>query len=113
LNVKPNTHSQEKNDALRLCGAELREVPAVPFRDPNHYVHTAKRTAEALAATEPHGVLYANQWDNLANRGGHLESTGPEIWTSIPKWMAGRFEPTQPLTVPAIPWSAPPSRALG
>jgi cysteine synthase A len=80
LILMPNTQSQEKKDAIRLCGAELREVPAVPFRDPNHYVHTAKRTAEALAATEPHGVLYANQWDNLANRGGHLESTGPEIW---------------------------------
>jgi cysteine synthase A len=76
----PNTQSQEKKDALRLCGAQLREVPAVPYRDPNNYVHIAERTAQELAATEPHGVLYANQWDNLANREGHIASTGPEIW---------------------------------
>ena len=80
LILMPNTQSQEKKDALRLCGAELREVPAVPYRDPNNYVHVAKRTAEALAAQEPHGVLYANQWDNHANRDGHAASTGPEIW---------------------------------
>jgi len=80
LILMPNTQSQEKKDALRLCGAELREVPAVPYRDPNNYVHIAKRTAEELARTEPHGVLYANQWDNLANREGHVASTGPEIW---------------------------------
>jgi cysteine synthase A len=80
LILMPNTQSQEKKDALRLCGAELREVPAVPYRDPNNYVHIAKRTAEELAKTEQHGVLYANQWDNLANREGHVLSTGPEIW---------------------------------
>ena len=80
LILMPNTQSQEKKDALRLCGAELREVPAVPYRDPNNYVHIAKRTAEELAANEPHGVLYANQWDNHANRDGHTASTGPEIW---------------------------------
>jgi len=80
LILMPNTQSQEKKDALRLCGAELREVPAVPYRDPNNYVHIAARTAEELARTEPHGVLYANQWDNLANREGHVQSTGPEIW---------------------------------
>jgi cysteine synthase A len=80
LILMPNTQSQEKKDALRLCGAELREVPAVPYKDPNNYVHQAKRTAEELAATEPHGVLYANQWDNHANRDGHTASTGPEIW---------------------------------
>ena len=56
-------------------------MPAVPYRDPNNYVHIAARTAEELAKTEPHGVLYANQWDNLANREAHVESTGPEIWT--------------------------------
>ena len=76
----PETQSQEKKDALRLCGAELRTVPAVPFRDPNNYVHQAERTAAELAATEAHGVLYANQWDNVANRDGHSDSTGPEIW---------------------------------
>jgi len=76
----PETQSQEKKDALRLCGAELRTVPAVPYRDPNNYVHIAARTAKELEATEPHGVLYANQWDNHANRDGHTASTGPEIW---------------------------------
>jgi cysteine synthase A len=80
LILMPNTQSQEKKDALRLCGAELREVPAVPFKDPNNYVHIAARTAKELEATEPHGVLYANQWDNHANRDGHTASTGPEIW---------------------------------
>ena len=80
LILMPNTQSQEKKDALRLCGAELREVPAVPYKDPNNYVHIAARTAEELAATEPHGVLYANQWDNHSNRDGHTASTGPEIW---------------------------------
>jgi cysteine synthase len=80
LILMPNTQSQEKQDALRLCGAELRTVPAVPYRDPNNYVHIAARTAKELEATEQHGVLYANQWDNLANREGHIQSTGPEIW---------------------------------
>jgi len=78
--VIPETQSQEKKDALRLCRAELREVPAVPFSDPNHYVHVAERLAAELAAREPNGVLYANQWDNLSNREGHVRSTGPEIW---------------------------------
>jgi len=80
LILMPNTQSQEKQDALRLCGAELRTVPAVPYRDPNNYVHIAARTAEELKSTEAHGVLYANQWDNLANREAHLDGTGPEIW---------------------------------
>jgi cysteine synthase A len=78
--VMPNTQSQEKKDALRVNGAELREVPAVPFRDPNNYVHVAERLAKELSGVEANGVLYANQWDNLANREGHLASTGPEIW---------------------------------
>ena len=80
LILMPETQSQEKKDALRLCGAELRTVPAVPYRDPNNYVHIAERTAEELKSTEQHGVLYANQWDNLANREAHLDGTGPEIW---------------------------------
>ena len=80
LILMPDTQSKEKKDAIRLCGAELREVPAVPYRDPNNYVHVAERTAAELAGTEPHGVLYANQWDNVANRDGHTASTGPEIW---------------------------------
>lgn len=79
--VIPETQSQEKKDMLRLCGAELREVPAVPYKDPNNYVHVAQRLAAELAATAPNGVLYANQWDNLSNRNGHYRSTGPEIWS--------------------------------
>jgi len=78
--VIPQTQSQEKKDMLRLCGAELREVPAVPYKNPENYVHVAERMAKELRATEPHGVLYANQWDNLSNRTGHYRSTGPEIW---------------------------------
>ena len=64
---------------LRLCGAELIEVPAVPFKNPKNYVHVAERTAKELTATEPNGVLYANQWDNTANRQAHIDGTGPEI----------------------------------
>jgi cysteine synthase A len=88
LILMPNTQSQEKKDALRLCGAILREVPAVPYRNPENYVHVAARTAAELAAGEPHGVLYANQWDNPANREGHIASTGPEIWDQT----AGRID---------------------
>lgn len=76
----PDTQSQEKKDMLRLCGVELRAVPAVPFKNPDHYVHQAERHAQELAKTEPKGVLYANQWDNPSNREGHARSTGPEIW---------------------------------
>jgi len=78
--VIPDTQSEEKKDMLRLCGAELREVPAVPFKNPDNYVHVAERLAKELADSEPNGVLYANQWDNLSNRNGHFRSTGPEIW---------------------------------
>jgi cysteine synthase A len=80
LIVIPETQSQEKKDMLRLCGVELREVPAVPYRDPNNYVKVSERLAKELAAREPNGVLYANQWDNLSNRDAHVRSTGPEIW---------------------------------
>ncbi|MBN9463566.1 MAG: cysteine synthase A [Burkholderiales bacterium] len=78
--VIPATQSQEKKDLLRLYGADLREVPAAPFKDPANYVHVAQRLAETLAAEHPEGVLYANQWENLSNRDGHYVSTGPEIW---------------------------------
>src|SRR5436189_3346559 len=79
--VMPETQSQEKKDMLRLCGAELREVPAVPYKDPNNYVHVSERLAKELGAKgESHGVLWANQWDNTANADGHYRSTGPEIW---------------------------------
>ncbi len=78
--VIPETQSQEKKDTLRLIGAELREVPAVPYKNPNNYVHVSERLAKELAASEANGVLWANQWDNLANRHGHYTTTGPEIW---------------------------------
>jgi cysteine synthase A len=78
--LMPETQSQEKKDMLLLCGVELRCVPAVPYKDDNHYVKQAERLARELAKSEPNGVLYANQWDNPSNRGGHFRSTGPEIW---------------------------------
>ena len=80
LIVIPETQSQEKKDTLRLCGAELVEVPALPYSNPNNYQHVAKRLADQLRKTEPHGVLFADQWDNLDNRKAHYVSTGPEIW---------------------------------
>jgi cysteine synthase len=78
--VIPETQSQEKKDMLRLCGAELIEVPAVPYKDPNNYVKYSGRLAEELAAKEPNGAIWANQFDNVANRMAHIETTGPEIW---------------------------------
>ena len=78
--VIPETQSQEKKDMLRLCGAELREVPAVPYKNPENYVHVSERLAKELAQSEPNGALWANQWDNTANRDAHLKGTGPEIW---------------------------------
>jgi len=81
--VMPETQSQEKKDMLRLCGADLRLVPAVPFKDPGNYVHVSRRIAEELAATEPNGAVWANQFDNLANREGHRRTTGPEIYEQL------------------------------
>ncbi len=78
--VIPETQSQEKKDMLRLCGADLRQVAAVPYKDPNNYVHVSERMAKELAATHPHGAIWANQFDNTANRQGHYRTTGPEIW---------------------------------
>ncbi|MFC3226703.1 cysteine synthase A [Marinibaculum pumilum] len=78
--VMPETQSQEKKDMLRLCGADLRLVPAVPYRDPNNYVKFSGRLAEELAASEPNGAIWANQFDNTANRDIHFRTTGPEIW---------------------------------
>jgi len=78
--VIPETQSQEKKDTLRLCGAELIEVPAVPYSNPNNYVKVSGRLAEQLAKTEKNGAIWANQFDNVANREAHIESTGPEIW---------------------------------
>ncbi|HWL05299.1 MAG TPA: cysteine synthase A [Xanthobacteraceae bacterium] len=78
--VIPETQAQEKKDMLRLCGAELIEVPAVPYSNPNNYVKLSGRLAEELAKTEPNGAIWANQFDNVANRDGHIHTTGPEIW---------------------------------
>src|ERR1700690_4303745 len=76
----PETQSQEKKDMLRLCGAELIEVPALPFSNPNNYQHVGKRLADQLRKHEPNGVLFADQWNNLDNPKAHYDSTGPEIW---------------------------------
>jgi cysteine synthase len=78
--VIPETQSHEKKDTLRLCGAELVEVPAVPYSNPNNYVKLSGRLAEQLAKTSKTGAIWANQFDNVANRRGHAETTGPEIW---------------------------------
>ncbi|MDB6453652.1 cysteine synthase A [Falsirhodobacter sp. 20TX0035] len=78
--VIPETQSQEKKDMLRLAGAELVQVPAAPYKNPNNYVRYSQRLAERLAQTEPNGAIWANQFDNLANRQAHVEGTGPEIW---------------------------------
>ena len=75
--VMPDTQAQEKKDTVRACGAVLKEVPAVPFKDPNNYVHVAKRLAEEV------GGYFCNQFDNIANRDGHIHSTGPEIWDAL------------------------------
>jgi len=80
LIVIPETQSQEKKDTLRLCGAELVEVPALPYSNPNNYQHVGKRLADRLRKSEPNGVLFADQWNNLDNAKAHYESTGPEIW---------------------------------
>src|ERR1700744_6476616 len=78
--VMPETQSQEKKDMLRLAGAELRLVPAVPYANPGNYVRYSETLANELAKTEANGVLWANQFDNTANRDGHYHTTGPEIW---------------------------------
>jgi cysteine synthase A len=80
LIVIPNTQSQEKKDMLRLCGAELVEVPALPYSNPDNYQHVARRLADQLRETEKNGVLFADQWNNRDNRLAHYLSTGPEIW---------------------------------
>jgi cysteine synthase A len=80
LIVIPQTQSREKKDVLRLYGAQVLEVPALPYANPNNYQHIGRRTAEALRKSEPHGVFFADQWNNLDNRKAHYVSTGPEIW---------------------------------
>ncbi|OOY12763.1 MAG: cysteine synthase A [Rhodobacteraceae bacterium] len=78
--VIPETQSQEKKDMLRLAGAELVQVPAAPYRNPNNYVRYSERLAKEIAKTDPNGAIWANQFDNTANRQAHIETTGPEIW---------------------------------
>jgi cysteine synthase A len=78
--VIPDSQSQEKKDVLKLYGAELIEVPPAPYANPNNYIKVSERVAIELAKTEPNGVVWANQWDNLANRQAHIDTTGPEIW---------------------------------
>ena len=87
--VIPNTQSQEKKDTLRQLGAELIEVPAVPYKDPNNYVKYSGRLAEELNAKEPNGAIWANQFDNVANRQVHIDTTGPEIWEQTDGKVAG------------------------
>lgn len=81
--VMPDTQSQEKKDMLRLCGCELVLVPAVPYKDPNNYIKYSGRLAETMAKQEKAGAIWANQFDNVANRRGHYETTGPEIWRQL------------------------------
>ena len=78
--VIPETQSQEKKDAIKAFGAELVEVPAKPYRNPNNFVHVSNRLAQQLAASHPQGAVWANQFDNVANRQAHIDTTGPEIW---------------------------------
>ncbi|MBL6933551.1 MAG: cysteine synthase A [Rhodospirillales bacterium] len=78
--VIPDTQSQEKKDMLMLCGADLRQVPAAPYRDAGNYVHVSEQLAKELAESDPNGAIWANQFDNVANRQAHIEGTGPEIW---------------------------------
>ena len=78
--VMPDTQSQEKKDMLRLCGAELTEVPSLPFSNPDNYQHIARRLAEETAKTAEGGCIFADQWNNMSNRKAHYLSTGPEIW---------------------------------
>src|ERR1700744_3994597 len=87
--VIPETQSQEKKDALRLLGAELIEVPAVPYKDPNNYVKLSGRLAEQLAKTEKNGAIWANQFDNTANRDAHIQTTAKEIWEQTSGRMDG------------------------
>ncbi|MGE0660291.1 MAG: cysteine synthase A [Reyranellaceae bacterium] len=87
--VMPETQSQEKKDMLRLVGADLRLVPAVPYANPDNYVRYSGRLAEEIAQSEPNGAIWANQFDNVANRDGHYRTTGPEIWDQTDGKVAG------------------------
>jgi cysteine synthase A len=102
LIVIPETQSREKKEMLRLCGAELVEVPAVPYGNPNFYQHLGRRLAEKLRASERNGVIFADQWNNPDNRKAHYESTGPEIWRQTGS--TASFAPSAPAArSPALP----------
>src|SRR5271154_3447851 len=107
--VMPETQSQEKKDMLLLCGADLRLVPAVPYANPMHYARYSGQLAEEIAASEPNGAIWANQFDNLANRRGHYQTTGPEIWDQTD----GKVDASPARSAPAAPCraSASPSRS--
>ena len=81
--VIPDTQTEEKKDMLRLAGADLRQVPAVPYSNPENYVHVSERIAKEMAESHPHGAIWANQFDNVANREAHYRGTGPEIWDQL------------------------------
>ena len=100
--VIPDTQSQEKKDMLRLVGAELIEVPAVPYSNPNNYVKYSGRLAETLAQSDPKGAIWANQFDNVANRRGHYETTGPEIYEAT----GGRSTASSARSARAARWPA-------
>jgi cysteine synthase A len=101
--VIPETQSQEKKDMLRLCGAELVEVPALPYSNPNNYQHVGRRLADQLRKTEPNGVLFADQWNNLDNAKAHYESTGRRSGSRP----AARSTASSARSAPAARWPAP------
>src|SRR5947208_7427554 len=105
--VMPETQSQEKKDMLLLCGVDLRLVPAVPYANPNNYVRYSGRLAEEIAAAEPNGAIWANQFDNLANRRGHYETTGPKSG----KRPTARSTASPARSAPAAPFPASASRS--
>ncbi len=98
--VMPETQSQEKKDFLRLIGADLRLVPAAPYSNPNNYVRYSETLANELAATASESVVWANQFDNIANRGGHEQTTGPEIWEQTD----GKIDALPARSAPAARW---------
>ena len=92
--VIPDTQSQEKKDTLRVMGAELIEVPAVPYKNPNNYVKVSGRLAAQLAQSDPNGAIWANQFDNVANRDGHIRTTAAEIWAQTGERSTVLFRPS-------------------
>ena len=100
--VIPETQSQEKKDALRLYGAEVIEVPAKPYKNPNNYIKISGRLAEKLNRELPGGAVWANQFDNTSNRRAHVETTGPEIWYGLSILRPSRFAVMRPWPIPSV-----------